>query len=115
MELPIWVQHAIQQRLDHVTALLERHPELHQHRAEEKQAFDAMISGIDPERLPEWRAWEDKHQLLRAMENERVYVQGMKDGVQLVTALLSGSLLPRDETGGGSHESKTVASEDRSR
>lgn len=48
-----------------------------------------MISGMDPSRLPEWRAWEDKHQLLRAMENERVYVQGMKDGVQLVTALLS--------------------------
>lgn len=89
MEFPSWFQSAIQQRLDHVSAWIEHHPELRQFRIEEREAFDAMFSGVNKTQIPEFMEWEDRHHFKTALENERLYLQGLRDGMQLVFALLS--------------------------
>ena len=97
MEFPSWFQNAIQRRLDHVSARIERHLELRRCRDEEESAFHAMFSGVDMTQLPAFMEWEDKVHFTRALENERLYVQGMRDGVQLAFALLSDHLPSGDE------------------
>ncbi|MUG23250.1 hypothetical protein GNQ08_12630 [Paenibacillus macerans] len=94
MTFPLWFRDAIQQRLDQASARIERHPDLRELRAEEHAAFDAMFPGIDRTKLPEFMDWEDKHHFRRALENERLYIQGMIDGVQLAIALFDDSLFP---------------------
>lgn len=93
MEFPSWFQSAIQRRLDYVSARIERHPDLCKCRAEEKEAFEAMFSSVDQTQGLEFMEWEDKHHFMRALENERLYLQGMRDGAQLVVALLSDPFL----------------------
>lgn len=97
MEFPLWFQNAIQRRLDHVSARIERHSELRRCRDEEKSAFQAMFSGVDMTQLPAFMEWEDKQHFTRALENERLYLQGMRDGAQLVFALLADPLSSGDE------------------
>lgn len=97
MEFPSWFQNAIQRRLDHVSARIERHPELSRCRDEEKTAFQTMFSGVDKTQLPAFMEWEDKQHFTRALENERLYLQGMRDGAHLVFALLSDPLPSGDE------------------
>lgn len=115
MEFPSWFQTAIQRRLDHVSARIERHSELRKCRDEEKAAFHAMFSGVDKTQLPMFKEWEDKHHFTRALENERLYLQGMRDGAQLVFALLSDPLPSDDEVLARSKksESKSVKPEAR--
>lgn len=97
MEFPSWFQNAIQQRLDHISAQIERHPELRSCRGEENAAFHAMFSGVHKTQLPAFMEWEDKVHFTRALENERLYLQGMRDGAQLVFTLLSDPLSSGDE------------------
>ncbi|MGZ7441797.1 hypothetical protein [Paenibacillus sp. TH7-28] len=87
MEFPLWFQEAIQERLNHITARINRHPELRKLRAEERSAFEAMFSGTDQTKSPEYMDWEDKHHFRCGLENERLYMQGMMDSVQLAIAL----------------------------
>lgn len=70
MEFPSWFQNAIQRRLDHVSARIERHPELRRYRDEENTAFHAMFSGVDVMQLPTFMDWEDKHHFKQAIMNE---------------------------------------------
>ncbi|MBW7474816.1 hypothetical protein K0T92_08660 [Paenibacillus oenotherae] len=97
MEFPSWFQRAIQRRLEYVAAQIERNPELSKYHAEEKKAFEAIFSGIDITQSPEFMAWEDKHHMKRAGENEHLYLQGMRDGVQLAVALLFDPLAAFDK------------------
>lgn len=109
MEFPSWFQSAIQRRLDHVSAWVENRPDLLSYRVEENKALDAMLSGVDKTQTPEFMEWEDKHHLKRALEHEGLYLQGMRDGVQLVIALLADPVaseveaLGRAGSGGGTH------------
>ncbi|MEF2966734.1 hypothetical protein V3851_12910 [Paenibacillus sp. M1] len=91
IQIPAWFQSAIQQRLDHVSARIESHPEFRKLRAEEHEAFDALFLGVDKSNMPGYMEWEDKHLLRRASENERLYKQGLRDGVQLMITLLNDS------------------------
>lgn len=97
MEFPLWFQNAIQRRLDHVSARFERDPELCTYRKAEYTAFQAMFSGVDMTQLPAFMEWEDKVHFTRALENERLYLQGMRDGVQLAFALFFDPLPSGDE------------------
>lgn len=97
MEFPLWFQRAIQRRLEYVKAQIERNPELRKYRAEEEKAFEAIFSGMDITQSPKFMEWEDKHHMKRAEENERLYLQGVRDGVQLVVALLSDPLAASDK------------------
>lgn len=89
MEFSSWFQSAIQQRLDHVSAWIEHHPELRQFRIEEREAFNAMFSGVTKTHIPGYMEWEDRHHFNQALKNEHLYLQGIRDGAQLVLALLS--------------------------
>jgi hypothetical protein len=97
MDIPSWFQSAIQRRLDYVSARIEHHPDLRKYRAEEEAAFEALFTDVDKTQWPEFMEWEDKHHLKRAVENERLYLQGMRDGMQLVVALLSDPFAPAEE------------------
>lgn len=88
MDFPPWFQNAIQRRLDYVSATIEHHPELRQLRVEARTAFDAMFSGVDKGQLPAFMEWEDKQNYKRAIENEQLYLQGIRDGMQLAFSLL---------------------------
>ncbi len=89
MEFPLWFQSAIQRRIDDVSARIGRYPELRKLRIEGKEAFNTVFNGIDKTKLTEYMEWEDKHNYSRALENERLYLQGMRDGAQLVFALMT--------------------------
>ncbi len=100
MEFPSWFHNAIQERLDDVSARIQFHPELSKHRAEEKSAFEALFSWVDTMQCPEFMEWEDKHHYCRALENERLYLQGMRDGAKLAIALLSDPFaIPAEQEG----------------
>jgi hypothetical protein len=92
MDFPVWFQSAIQERLDDVSARIQFHPELSKYRAEEKRAIEALFSCVNATKCPEFMEWEDKHHYNRALENERLYLQGMRDGAKLIIALLSDPL-----------------------
>ncbi|OMG50485.1 hypothetical protein BK140_06055 [Paenibacillus macerans] len=55
MEFPLWFQVAIQERLNHITTRINRHPELRRLRAEERSALEALLSGTDQTKSPEYR------------------------------------------------------------
>lgn len=105
MEFPSWFQNAIQRRLDQVSAQVQRYPELCKSREEEKTALHAMFPGVDTTQMPAYIEWEDKHHFTQALENERLYLQGMRDGVQLVFALISDPI-PSDEVLANSKKSE---------
>lgn len=92
MELPLWFQCAMEQRLDWVSVKIEQHPELRQYRAEEDVAWETLFAGKDKLHSTEFMDWEDKHHFRCALENEMLYLQGMRDGVQLVMSLLTDPL-----------------------
>ncbi|MFB9278689.1 hypothetical protein [Cohnella cellulosilytica] len=98
MEFPSWFQSAIQERLDDVSARIQFHPELSKYREEEKSAFKAMFSGRDVTQCPGFIEWEDKHHYCRGLENERLYLQGMRDGARLAIALMFDPFAEQEET-----------------
>ncbi len=89
MQWPPWFQIAIQERLDDVTARIQFDPNMNSYRVEEKKAFEALFSKESAMECPEFAEWEDKHHYRQALENERIYLQGMRDGAKLVVGLLS--------------------------
>jgi hypothetical protein len=66
---------------------IERQPELRKLRAEEQQAFQMLIDGVDKTDTEEYLDWEEKHLIRQGVENEHLYLQGVKDGAKLVFAL----------------------------
>ncbi|GIQ70099.1 hypothetical protein DUZ99_18360 [Xylanibacillus composti] len=92
MEFPPWFRQVMQGRLDEVSARIEHHPDLNDVRAAADRAFEALFEGRDIIHTPEFATWEDKHYLKQGIVNERLYLQGMKDGVQLAMALLCHSM-----------------------
>lgn len=92
MELPSWFQSAMELRMHWVLARIERQSKISQYRAEEGEAWEAMFAGVDKMRSTEYMDWEDKHHFRCAMEYEMLYLQGMRDGVQLVVSLLTDPL-----------------------
>ncbi|WP_339317599.1 hypothetical protein [Paenibacillus sp. FSL R10-2734] len=90
---PVWFLQTIQGRLDEVTAQIEHQSEPRYVFEEESAAFQALFASMDVARIPEFEDWEDKFQLKQAVFNERLYLQGLKDGVQLANAFTAPSVL----------------------
>ncbi|MNJ55630.1 hypothetical protein D3C77_511360 [compost metagenome] len=97
MDLPLWLQSALQERLERVLVGIERRPELHKLRSEEGLAFETMFAGVDRTNIPGYMDWEDKHYYKRGVENEHLYIQGLRDGVQLVFTLLDDPISVSDK------------------
>ena len=93
MDFPPWMQRAILARLDEVTARIELDPELSCVREEKDEAFEALFAGKDIEQTPEYTEWENRYIVRKGIENERLYMQGLRDGIQLTASLLGQSML----------------------
>ncbi|WP_044479586.1 hypothetical protein [Paenibacillus antibioticophila] len=88
MPVPLWFLNAIRQRLELIMLDIERQSEWHKIRAEEQSAFAGMFPGEDKTKGADYMEWEDKHLFRRAVENEWLYTQGVKDGIQLIIGIM---------------------------
>ncbi|MEO2204738.1 hypothetical protein ABGV42_13415 [Paenibacillus pabuli] len=93
MDFPPWIQRAIQARLDELTARIEHDPELSRVRGETDEAFEALFAGEGINQTPEYIEWENRYIVRKGIENERLYMQGLRDGIQLTFSLLGQSML----------------------
>ncbi|MEK3785415.1 hypothetical protein [Paenibacillus sp. FSL K6-1230] len=87
LDFPAWILQALRGRLDDVSARIEHNPEFGAASEEERKAFQTLQASTDLGRMPEFANWEDKHHCKQAILYERLYWQGIKDGVQLASAL----------------------------
>ncbi|WP_239304664.1 hypothetical protein [Paenibacillus sp. ACRRY] len=97
------MQRAIQARLNEVTARIEHDPELSRVRGGTDEAFEVLFAGKDVEQTPEYIEWENRYIVSKGIENERLYMQGLRDGIQLTVFLLGQSMLTdrdKDRPGG---------------
>ncbi|MNW32573.1 hypothetical protein D3C74_105420 [compost metagenome] len=88
MGFPPWFRQAIQERMYEMSAKIEHDPELVFFREQADKAFKALFAGKDIGRMPEFSEWEDLYLHKHGIVKERLYQQGMKDGIELVTTLL---------------------------
>ncbi|AIQ15885.1 hypothetical protein HQN87_23885 [Paenibacillus tritici] len=93
VSFPVWFVQTIQGRLNEVTAQIEYQSESRHAFEEESKAFQALFDSMDIARMPEFEYWEDKLQLKQSALNERLYLQGLKDGMQLANAFTAPSIL----------------------
>ncbi|MHA6533707.1 hypothetical protein [Paenibacillus sp. BAC0078] len=93
VSFPAWFIQTIQGRLDEVSALIEHQSEPRQAFEEERKAFQALFASMDIARKPEFEYWEDKLSLKQSVLYERLYLQGLKDGMQLANAFAAPSVL----------------------
>ncbi|MFB8372860.1 hypothetical protein [Paenibacillus taichungensis] len=93
MDFPSWLQRAIEARLDEVSARIEHEPELSRVRGETDEAFEVLLAGKDVELTPEYTEWESRYSVSKSIENERLYMQGLRDGIQLTVSLIGESML----------------------
>ncbi|WNS41525.1 hypothetical protein [Paenibacillus sp. MMS20-IR301] len=93
VSFPAWFKQTIQSRLNEVTAQIEYQSEPRLPFEEESKAFQALFESMDIAHMPEFEYWEDKLQLKQAVIYERLYLQGLKDGMQLANACTASSVL----------------------
>lgn len=98
MDFPPWLQQAIQARLDEVSARIEHDPELSRVREKKDEAFEGLFAGKDIEQTPEYIEWENRYIVSKGIENERLYMQGLQDGIQLTVSLLGQSMPEETDT-----------------
>lgn len=91
MNFPPWFLQTIQGRLEEMSARIDHHADFEQVRGEEDEAFQALFASVDVARIPEFVDWEDKHYIRQGMQYERLYLQGLQDGVQLAVGMLFSS------------------------
>ncbi|MDR6726943.1 hypothetical protein J2W91_005468 [Paenibacillus amylolyticus] len=93
MDFPPWIQRTIQARLDEVSSRIEQDHDLGRIRVETDEAFKALFAGKDVEQTAEYAEWENRYIVSKGIENERLYMQGLRDGIQLTASLLDQSML----------------------
>ncbi len=93
VSFPAWFVQTFQGRLNEVTALIEYQSEPRHAFEEESKAFQALFDSMDIARMPEFEYWEDKLQLKQSVLYKRLYLQGLKDGMQLANAFTAPSVL----------------------
>lgn len=93
MSFPAWFIETIQGRLVEVSALIEHQSEPRQAFDEERIAFQELFSSMDIVHKPEFEIWEDKLSIKQSVLYERLYLQGLKDGIQLAHSFTAPSVL----------------------
>ncbi|MDT9722795.1 hypothetical protein QVE09_28270 [Paenibacillus sp. ClWae2A] len=92
MDFPPWLEQAIQARLEEVSAQVEQDSELSRVRWETDEAFATLFADKDVEQTAEYTEWENRYIVSKGIENERLYMQGLRDGIQLTVSLLGVSM-----------------------
>lgn len=98
MDFPRWMQRAIQARLEEVSSRIEHDPKLSRVREETEEAFEALFAVEDVKQTPEYAEWENRYIVSKGIENERLYMQGLRDGIQLTVSLLGQSMPEETDT-----------------
>ncbi|WP_433583264.1 hypothetical protein [Paenibacillus amylolyticus] len=98
MNFPPWLQRAFEARLDEVSARIEHDPELSRVHGGTDEAFEVLFAGKDVEQTPEYIEWENRYIVSKGIENERLYMQGLRDGIQLTVSLLGQSMPEETDT-----------------
>ncbi|OBZ07569.1 hypothetical protein A8L34_25900 [Bacillus sp. FJAT-27264] len=93
VSFPEWFIQTFQGRLNEVTAQIEHQSEPRHVFEEESKAFQALFDSMDIARMTEFEYWEDKLQLKQSILYERLYLQGLKDGMQLANTVAAPSVL----------------------
>jgi hypothetical protein len=93
VSFPAWFIQTIQGRLDEVSTLIEHQSEPRQAFEEERKAFQELFASMDIARKSEFENWEDKLSSKQSVLYERLYLQGLKDGMQLANAFAAPSVL----------------------
>lgn len=93
VSFPAWFIETIHGRLVEVSAQIEHQSEPRQVFEEERKAFQALFASMDIARNPEFENWEDKLSLKQSVLYERLYLQGLKDGMQLANTFAAPSVL----------------------
>ncbi|KWX72158.1 hypothetical protein AMQ84_26105 [Paenibacillus riograndensis] len=93
MSFPTWFIETTQGRLAEVSAFIEHESEPRQAFDDERKAFQALFASMDIVHKPEFENWEDKLSLKQSVIYERLYLQGLKDGMQLAHAFNAPSVL----------------------
>ncbi|MEK3875248.1 hypothetical protein [Paenibacillus sp. FSL M7-0420] len=93
MTFPAWFIETIQGRLVEVSAQIEHESEPRQTFDDERKAFQVLFASMDIAHKPEFEYWEDKLSLKHSVIYERLYLQGLKDGMQLAHAFNAPSVL----------------------
>lgn len=76
-----------------MTAQIEYQLEPRQAFEEESDAFQTLFDSVDIARMPEFEDWENKLLLKQSILYERLYLQGLKDGMQLANVFTNPSVL----------------------
>ncbi|MEK4518523.1 hypothetical protein NSS64_24875 [Paenibacillus sp. FSL H8-0122] len=93
MSFPAWFIETIQCRLVEVSAKIEHQSEPRQAFDEERKAFQTLFASMDIAHKPEFENWEDKLSIKHSIIYERLYLQGLKDGMQLAHSFTTPSAL----------------------
>lgn len=93
VSFPAWFIETIQGRLVEVSAMIEHQSEPRQAFEEEHKAFQVLFASMDIARKPEFEDWEDKLSIKQSVLYERLYLQGLQDGMQLASAFAAPSVL----------------------
>lgn len=87
--MPNWLNEALLRRYDEISDLAERLEEV----VKAKQATKVLSSELEsllPESSQElMRAWQDAYDQQAAIQHQWSYIRGCRDGVELITSLLS--------------------------
>ncbi|WP_340021316.1 hypothetical protein MHI24_20165 [Paenibacillus sp. FSL K6-1096] len=93
MSFPAWFIETIQGRMVEVSAIIEHESEPRLAFNEEREAFRALFASMDIACKPEFENWEDKLSIKQSVIYERLYLQGLKDGMQLAQSFNAPSVL----------------------
>lgn len=93
MSFPTWFIETIQDRLMKVSAQIEHQSESRKAFDEERKAFESLFASMNIAHKPEFENWEDKLSVKHSIIYERLYLQGLKDGMQLAHSFNAPSAL----------------------
>lgn len=90
-DFPVWLRDALQGRFDEQSALALKHPPIKNIRERLYVAADQFQQKMSEAGKEEYLRLEEEFQYLQGQELEWVYMQGVKDGAQLLFSLLCDS------------------------
>lgn len=94
VSFPAWFKQTMQGRIHEITAQIEYQSEPKDEYAfeEESKAFKALVESADITHMAEFEHWEDRLHIKQSVLYERLYLQGLKDGMQLANAFTASSV-----------------------
>ncbi|MDB5054971.1 MAG: hypothetical protein JWM44_3021 [Bacilli bacterium] len=88
MTFPLWFNETIQKRLEAISLPMKQDDLIHSENIRFDEVFRSFMAGLDEEMKAQFLLLEELWVGLEGLEKESIYVQGMKDGAQLLLSLL---------------------------